>query len=94
MNQRQLFHKRMLFPYRDEIHVVRGRVTAKASYRQEEFLVETDGERLFRFFRLTPDGAASNTPRPTLVCFMGHGKVKQILEDEDSYQHACAARPS
>ena len=92
MNQRQLFHKRMLFPYRDEIHVVRGKVTAKASYRQEEFLVETDGERLFRFFRLTPDGAASNTPRPTLVCFMGHGKVKQILEDEDSYQHACAAR--
>lgn len=90
-NQRQAFVSRMLFPCRDEMEVVRGKVTAKETHRQEEFLVETSGERLFRFFRLTPHRAAS-TPRPTVVCFMGHGKVKQILEDEDSYQHACAAR--
>ena len=91
-NQRHLFHRRMLFPYRDEVNVVKGKVIAKESHRQEEFLVENNGERLFRFFRLTPDGDASKTPRPTIACFMGHGKVKQILEDEDSYQHACAAR--
>ena len=48
------------------------------------------------------DGGAASEPHgqvagksparlPAVVCFMGHGKVQQILADWDSYQHACAA---
>lgn len=91
-HHRQLFVKRMLYPYGSATKVSRGEVADTESHRQEEFLVEADGERLFRFFRLTPNKLSPGTPRPTIVCFMGHGKVKQILEEKDSYQHACAAR--
>lgn len=54
-------------------------------------LLEIDGERLFRYFKLIPNDLAAQEPRASIVCFMGHGKVKQILEETDSYQHACAA---
>lgn len=40
----------------------------------------------------SPLPSAPARHQPTIVCFMGHGKVRQILEEPDSYQHACAAR--
>jgi len=40
----------------------------------------------------SPPASAPGPRQPTIVCFMGHGKVRQILEEPDSYQHACAAR--
>lgn len=88
--RRQRFVKQMLYPYAGDITVEPGETVAKDGFRQEEFHVNLDGARLFRFFKLTPDDI--RRPAPTIVCFMGHGKVQQILEDEASYQHACAAQ--
>ncbi|MBC8352051.1 MAG: acetylxylan esterase [Planctomycetes bacterium] len=90
--RRKLFIQRMLYPYQDTINVSSGPILRFETYEQHAFHVSANGERLFRYFRLEPETNASSGARPTIVCFMGHGKVKQILEEQDSYQHACAAR--
>ncbi len=86
--RRRQFVEQMLYRYRGETEVVRvGRIERK-KYRREEFHVLLAGRRLFRFFRLVPLGRSEKLP--TVVCFMGHGKVVQILDETRSYQHACA----
>ncbi|MCF6278292.1 MAG: hypothetical protein L3J16_06035, partial [Anaerolineales bacterium] len=89
--KRKLFVERMLYPYDGEITVTQGESSDMDGFQQQEFHVEIEGARLFRYFKLTPAGKISPQGMATVVCFMGHGKVKQILEDEKSYQHACAA---
>ena len=90
--QRQRFVDRMLYRYDGQIAVTAGPDSDHETHRRREFHVTVDGQRLFRFFRLEPRDANATSPLPTVVCFMGHGKVAQILDDGDSYQHACAAR--
>ena len=86
--QRAKFVERMLYPYEGKIEIVPGEKTKHANHERREFQVTLDGRRLFRFFRLQP----SDKPTSTIVCFMGHGKVAQILDQPDSYQHACATK--
>lgn len=87
---RRRFLSKMLYPCRGEIRVQLREATEREFGVQQEFEVMLDKHRLFRFFRLQP----TNCPEsgPTIVCFMGHGQVAQILAEKDSYQHACAAR--
>jgi pimeloyl-ACP methyl ester carboxylesterase len=92
--KRKQFVEEMLFPYAGTMAVSSGEPEEKEDYSQQEFHVDFNGERLFRYFRLSPlekDGAAGKDKQAAIVCFMGHGKVSQILQDEESYQHACAA---
>ncbi len=106
-DQRQKFQQRLVFPYDAKPTVIAvGDARDRAKFWQQELEVHSDGQKLFRFFRLTPKtgpaktGSAKTGPlntapvkrRATIVCFMGHGKVRQILEDRESYQHACAAQ--
>lgn len=88
---RKRFVEQMLYLYEGQITVEPGKKKKTQEYEQEEFHVEIDGERLFRYFKLTPIDLAAQEPRASIVCFMGHGKVTQILDETDSYQHACAA---
>ena len=88
---RKRFREQLVFSYEKGPTIIPiGEPTRRDAFSQQEFHVLCDGERLFRFFKLTPNGMSGR--RPTIVCFMGHGKVRQILEEPDSYQHACAAR--
>ena len=89
--QRKRFTDRMLYPYDGKIAVSTGLESNHETHRRREFHFTVDGQTLFRFFRLEPRAAKATEPLPTVVCFMGHGKVAQILDDKDSYQHACAA---
>lgn len=89
--QRKRFVDRMLYPYDGKIAVSASTMSNHETHRRQEFHVTHNGQRLFRFFRLEPRAAKTTEPLPTVVCFMGHGKVTQILDDKDSYQHACAA---
>ncbi|MDF1859158.1 MAG: glycerophosphodiester phosphodiesterase family protein [Verrucomicrobiales bacterium] len=92
--KRKQFVEEMLFPYAGTIAVSSGDQEEKADYSQQEFQVDLNGERLFRFFRLAPlenEEPAGKEKQAAIVCFMGHGKVSQILNEEESYQHACAA---
>ncbi len=88
---RQRFVDRFHYPYTGPLDVVAGPVNSTAAFRQQEFHVKHHGARLFRFFRIEPVAAAAR-PFGTVVCFMGHGKVSQILDEHESYQHACAAK--
>lgn len=90
--QRKRFIDRMLYPYDGKIAVSAEATSNHETHRRQEFHVTLDGQRLFRFFRLEPLTAGKRKQLPAAVCFMGHGKVAQILDDKDSYQHACAAR--
>lgn len=91
--QRRAFQQQLVFPYRGKIEITPvGATVERETFRQREFAVTSDGQRIFRFFRLTPRLAPHKKTLPTIVCFMGHGKVSQILDDRNSYQHACAAR--
>ena len=90
--QRRTFQQKLVFPYRGKIKISPvGDSVNRGKFMQREFAVSNNGQRIFRFFRLSPP---SDTQKalPTIVCFMGHGKVNQILEDRNSYQHACAAQ--
>lgn len=87
-DRRARFVEQMLYPYEGRVEIAPGRETQHPGHRRREFQVTLDGRRLFRFFRLQPETA----PRAAIVCFMGHGKVSQILDEPDSYQHACATR--
>jgi arylsulfatase A-like enzyme/glycerophosphoryl diester phosphodiesterase len=89
--RRKLFIERMVYPYEGPANVLPGLVSEHATYNQQEFDVTIEGERLFRYFRLQPNATPPSNKYPTVICFMGHGKVKQVLEEQDSYQHACAA---
>ena len=92
---REKFRRRLVFNYDAPTTILKiGRPIDRERFSQQELHVLSAGRRLFRFFRLTPqstDPSTHNGPRATIVCFMGHGKVRQILEEPDSYQHACAA---
>jgi len=86
--RRKRFVERMLYPYEGKVTIVSGEEAKHSGHKRQEYRVLLDGRRLFRFFRLEPD----TKPQATLVCFMGHGKAAQILDQSDSYQHACATR--
>ena len=92
---REKFRRRLVFNYDAPPEIVKvGRPIKRQLFTQQEFHVLSGGRRLFRFFRLAPPSADTSTDdgrKATIVCFMGHGKVRQILEEPDSYQHACAA---
>jgi glycerophosphoryl diester phosphodiesterase len=90
--QRQAFRSRLVFPYKGETTIVAsGDSEDRGKFIQQEYEVHSEGERIFRFYQLEPKAPSSQT-LPTIVCFMGHGKVSQILEQRESYQHACAAQ--
>jgi len=104
---RDAFKHRFVFPYEKPITSVEfGPPSDYDTYTQQEFHVLGGDRRLFRFFRLVPKPATAvnrelpqqgkssgqDHRRAAIVCFMGHGKVQQILEESTSYQHACAAR--
>ena len=81
-----------MFPYKGETKIESvGEDVDRGMFLQREFEATNDGRKLFRIFRLAPRSTKART-LPTIVCFMGHGKVRQILKDRDSYQHACAAQ--
>ena len=92
---REKFRRRLVFNYDAPTTILKiGRPIDRERFGQQELHVLSAGRRLFRFFRLTPQSTDPSThdgPRATIVCFMGHGKVRQILEEPESYQHACAA---
>ncbi len=89
---RNEFRQRLVFSYQGKTEIIAvGDSIDRGKFIQQEYHVQNDGVRIFRFYRLTPKTAKKNNV-PTIVCFMGHGKVKQILEERDSYQHACAAQ--
>ncbi|MCA9058310.1 MAG: acetylxylan esterase [Planctomycetaceae bacterium] len=88
--RRQLFAKRLMYQYSETPVIRMTHSASRDGIRQDEFHVELDGERLFRFFRLVSEKQTASDRHATIVCFMGHGKVKQLLEDTNSYQHACA----
>ncbi len=85
------FVERMLYPYEGKIEINAGADTKHAGHHRREHQVVYQSRRLFRFFRLEPLDAQPAKPLPTIVCFMGHGKAAQILDEAASYQHACAA---
>lgn len=88
---RTRFQQQLVFRYEKPPTVVPvGKPVQLDGFSQQEFHVLSDGKRLFRIFKLMPNSVSGR--QPTIVCFMGHGKVRQILEEPDSYQHACAAR--
>ena len=95
---REAFRRRLVFPYDEPIRIVEvdqpSTEAASDRFARQEFHVRSGDRRLFRFFKLTPRIEPSRRAKrmPAIVCFMGHGKVRQILEDRASYQHACAAR--
>ncbi len=92
---RKEFRRRLVFSYDAPAEIRKiGSATDRGAFLQQEFHVFCNQRRLFRFFRLMPKSAytSKNKRLPTIVCFMGHGKVSQILSQRDSYQHACAAR--
>lgn len=92
---REKFRRRLVFDYHAPTTILKiGRPIDRERFTEQELHVLSAGRRLFRFFRLTPqstDPSTHNGRKATIVCFMGHGKVRQILEEPDSYQHACAA---
>ena len=91
--RRREFVRRLIFKYDGRLRVEPiGKPIDLGKYDQQQFHVVQKDRRVFRFFRLLPKSASEKKPLPTLVCFMGHGKVSQILSEPDSYQHACAAR--
>ena len=90
--RRCAFHKRMLFPYQNGVRVARLPAVSREGYVSEECLVTMGGQPAFRYYRLSPTIAAGTARRlPTIVCFMGHGSVLDVLTDRASYQHAFAA---
>lgn len=87
--QRKLFLQRMVYPYQGNITITANEVIQRKQYNQQEFCVSLNGDQLFRYFRLEPHSDARHFP--TMICFMGHGRISQMLDEEQSYQHACAA---
>ncbi len=89
---RAKFLEKLVFRYDQPPEVqTAGKSIERERFAQQQFDVLVEGKRIFRFFRLVPS-RPSHLPLPTIVCFMGHGKVDQILSEPASYQHACAAR--
>lgn len=89
---RHKFREQLVFQYENEIKIVAvGDLVNRGKFSQQEFHVASNNQRIFRFYRLAPH-VVKKKDVPTIVCFMGHGTVRQILEDRASYQHACAAQ--
>ena len=90
---RAQFRRRLVFRYEEPPQVVEaGKPQDRGEFIQQEFHVLSGRQRLFRFFKLVPKSLTPGQRRATIVCFMGHGKVDQILRQRESYQRACAAR--
>lgn len=90
--QRERFGQRLVFPYDGKAVITKTGIPVDCDkFVQQELSVHNAGGKLFRFFRLSPKSAKAGK-MPTVVCFMGHGKVQQLLSDRESYQHACAAQ--
>ncbi len=89
---RARFVRRFVFPHQGDIRFWQppGDPRRVGSVVIHEIWAVDGDRRLFRFFKLV--SGTGTGPRPTIVCFMGHGKVRQVLEDRDSYQQACALR--
>ncbi|MBM4086302.1 MAG: hypothetical protein FJ272_16075, partial [Planctomycetes bacterium] len=87
--KRREFVRRFVFRYSGRVSVETGERRQRDGFTQRELWFLTDGQRLFRAFRLEPEKAVPS--RPTIVAFMGHGKVAQLLDEPGSYQKALAA---
>jgi len=90
-SQRTLFIQRLVYPYQEPVSVTACDTIDRVGYREQEFRVEFNGSQLFRYFRLEPGTGSPSSALPAIVCFMGHGKVKQILDEQESYQKGCAS---
>ena len=88
---RDRFIKKLVFPYEGKITTNRKPPIDVGDHTEQEITFLLDGRTLFQAFCLEPKRGEAGK-RPAIVCFMGHGKVAQILRQADSYQHACAAR--
>lgn len=86
-SQRSAFKARFYFPYEGTPEFNQTAVHRDAGTQTETWHVSLGGALLFRFFKLPPRG----TKLGTLLVFMGHGKVAQLLTDAGSYQAAAGA---
>lgn len=85
--QRAAFRSRFTFPYDGQPAFTKVAEGRNHETRVETWHVGLDGKQLFRFFRLAPPGATLGT----VIVFMGHGKVEQLLTQPSSYQRAAGA---
>lgn len=87
--QREVFTRKLVFPYSGEIEVLAvGEGLSRGDYHEQEFWVSVGQRRVFRFYKLRPHQVARQAP--AIVTFMGHGNIRQLLELEGSYQRAAA----
>lgn len=89
--QREAFLQKFSFSYRGPIQIQPGEIVGRKGYQRQVFHVLQEQEVLFRYFVLQPDEVPAGSALPAVACFMGHGRVTQVLEEEGSYQHAFAA---
>ncbi len=92
--RRSAFIERMLYPYHEPVEITKAEIVENEEFRQETFEVFLGQKRLFRYFRLQPKKSRRgkvNGSLPTILAFVGHGCVLDVLEDDVSYQHAFAA---
>lgn len=88
--QRNRFRERFLYPHDGVVELHAHEPIQRDFGTQQQIDVTLNGRRIFRYFRLQPRNRKE--PGPAVVCFMGHGRVTQLLGEDDSYQHACARR--
>lgn len=88
--QRKKFREQFLYPHDGTIELHAHEPAVRAFGTQQQIDVTLNGQRIFRYFRLQP--RHRQAPGPAVVCFMGHGQIAQLLDEDDSYQHACARR--
>lgn len=84
--QRQTFQERFVFPYEGQPAFVNTETATVKGIQRETWHVTLDDDVLFRFFKLH----AQRTKLGTIIVFMGHGKVTQLLDKPRSYQSAAA----
>lgn len=87
---RDEFRKRHVFAYDTAIHTIAATpVETKDDYSIQEWHAQVNGKRVFRYFKLRPTNLVRDAA--TVVVFMGHGKVEQVLSGRKSYQRAAAS---
>src|SRR5690606_7404227 len=74
--QRQTFQERFVFPYEGQPAFVNTETATVKGIQRETWHVTLDDDVLFRFFKLH----AQRTKLGTIIVFMGHGKVTQLLD--------------
>lgn len=85
-SQRQLFQKRFVFPYEGQPTFINTGTATVKGIQRETWHVTLRDDLLFRFFKLH----AQRAKLGTIIVFMGHGKVSQLLDAPRSYQAAAA----